>query len=228
MARGIRAFLVRDRDGERSLPFMLALLIVVAFVLPSLGLEGSNERLYADVAFSLLLIVGVIIASAERKVFILAALVTTAALGIRWGNWFLPSGSMAVWRELATVGTILLFSLVILAQVVRPGPVTAARLQGAVVVYLLLGIGWANVYAALQVLQPGAFQGQHGPPAAMNDWMYLSFVTLTTVGYGDIVPVHRVARTLAIGEALTGQLYIAVLLARLVSLEVSARDRATG
>ena len=55
--------------------------------------------------------------------------------------------------------------------------------------------------------------------------MYFSFVTLTTVGYGDIVPVHRVARSLATAEALTGQLYIAVLLARLVSLEVSGRNR---
>ena len=53
---------------------------------------------------------------------------------------------------------------------------------------------------------------------------YFSFVTLTTLGYGDTVPVHPVARSLAIAEALVGQLYPAILIGRLVSLQISARD----
>jgi voltage-gated potassium channel Kch len=52
------------------------------------------------------------------------------------------------------------------------------------------------------------------------DWIYFSFITLTTVGYGDITPVHPIARTLAVGEALTGQLYLAVMIARLVAMEI--------
>ena len=56
--------------------------------------------------------------------------------------------------------------------------------------------------------------------SGVSDWVYFSFVTLSTVGYGDITPVHPIARTLAMAEALAGQLYLAVLIARLVAMEV--------
>jgi voltage-gated potassium channel Kch len=59
-----------------------------------------------------------------------------------------------------------------------------------------------------------------GELATVNDWLYYSYVTLTTVGYGDITPVRPIARTLAIAEALSGQLYLAVMIARLVAMEV--------
>ena len=92
-------------------------------------------------------------------------------------------------------------------------------------VYLLLGLTWANAYAFLHQLHPDAFAGTLGEALISQTWIYYSFVTLTTVGYGDITPVHPVARSLAIGEALTGQLYLAITLARLVSLRVSARAK---
>lgn len=216
------------REPERGLPVFLALLVLLVFVLPALGLEGSNGRLYGDIATSLMLVSGVVVASAGRRMFFLTVLMAIAALGTRLAAWFVPPGALGIWPPLVSAVAVLLFSLVILAQVVRPGQVTLARVLGAIAVYLLLGIGWANAYQIAEHFFPGSFVSTIAQPVSLNDWVYFSFLTLTTVGYGDIVPVHRVARSLAIGEALTGQLYIAVLLARLVSLEVSSRNRSTG
>jgi voltage-gated potassium channel Kch len=94
------------------------------------------------------------------------------------------------------------------------------RIQGAIAVYLLFGIGWAHAYHIAATLQPGSFSNSAAELSTVQDWAYYSFVTLTTLGYGDIVPVRQVARNLAITEALAGQLYLAVMLARLVAMEV--------
>jgi voltage-gated potassium channel Kch len=90
-------------------------------------------------------------------------------------------------------------------------------------VYLLLGLTWAVAYELVALRQPGAFAGTSTEVDASQRWLYYSFVTLTTVGYGDVTPVHPIARSLAVLKALTGQLYPAILLAHLVSLEVQSR-----
>jgi ion channel len=213
------------RDSERGLPILLALLVITVFVMPTLGFEAKDERLYGDIVFSLLLMVGVVVASSERRVLVLVSVVSVIALAMRWATWYVSAYGFWISRELVMISTILMYCLVILDQVVRAGPITMARIQGAIVVYLMLGLGWADAYQIAYRIYPGSFTGLGSDALTQYEWVYYSFTTLTTVGYGDIVPVHRVARSLAIGEALTGQLYIAVLLARLVSLELIARDR---
>jgi voltage-gated potassium channel Kch len=108
--------------------------------------------------------------------------------------------------------------------VLRSGPVTRRRIEGAIAAYVLLGVTWAQAYEMVALAHAGAFAGRVDDTGGFTGWLYYSFVTLTTVGYGDIVPVHPIARSLAVLEALTGQLYPAILLARLVSLEVTSRS----
>ena len=227
MRRSVQDHVARMREPDRGLPMFLALLVLLVLVLPSLGLEGSDERLYSDIATTLMLLFGIAVVSGHRRLFILALLAAAAALIVRWAVWLRPPGALGTWPEIVSCATVLVFSLMILVEVVRPGPVTIGRVQGAVAVYLLLGIGWASAYAVAEHVFPGSFVSTDGAPATVSDWIYFSFVTLTTVGYGDVVPAHRVARSLAIGEALTGQLYIAVLLARLVSMAVSTGNPPT-
>jgi len=92
-------------------------------------------------------------------------------------------------------------------------------------VLLLLGLIWASAYELLHLIHPDAFSGAVGNAPGALTWIYYSFVTLTTMGYGDITPVHPIARSLAISEALAGQLYIAVTLARLMALHVSSGSK---
>ena len=107
----------------------------------------------------------------------------------------------------------------------RPGPVTRQRIQGSVAIYLLLGLTWASAYELLHILRPGAWTGAASEAPISQTWIYYSFVTLTTMGYGDITPVHPVARSLAILEAVTGQLYLAITLARLVALHIKSGEK---
>jgi hypothetical protein len=90
----------------------------------------------------------------------------------------------------------------------------------AVSVYLLIGLSWSYLYEFLEMSSPQSFSGPE-PILHNDDFQYYSFVTLATVGYGDIVPVTRPARALSVLEALTGQLYLTILISRLVGAHVS-------
>ena len=107
--------------------------------------------------------------------------------------------------------------IVILRRVVRDKVVTAETILGAISVYLLLGFSFASLFATIGSLIPGPFFEGY-PQASANDYLFFSYTTLTTVGYGDLVPVGTLGRTFAMVEALAGQIYLVIVVARLVSL----------
>jgi hypothetical protein len=121
--------------------------------------------------------------------------------------------------------------IVLLAFLFRQQRITFNMICASLCVYLLLGVLWAMGYSVLEVLEPGSFlftlagEDQHyhmrfGGEESIYP-LYYSLVTMTTLGYGDIVPTSPSARMFAAVEALTGQLYLAVLVARLVGLHIS-------
>ena len=109
----------------------------------------------------------------------------------------------------------------VLRHVLSEGPVDPDKLYAAVSAYLLIGLAFASVYEALEFWQVGAFSFANPSDNDMDALMYFSLVTLSTVGYGDVVPSIPEARILAVLEAILGQLYLAVLMARLVGLHLS-------
>jgi hypothetical protein len=118
--------------------------------------------------------------------------------------------------------------VVTLKRTLRPGRVTVYRVMGGIAGYLLIGFTWAFAYQLVVVLAPAAIH--FGYPAAAdlssqpNDLLYFSFITLTTVGYGDVRPIHPVVRSIAVAEALVGQLYLAILIASLVGMALQTRS----
>ena len=99
--------------------------------------------------------------------------------------------------------------------------ITPDLVVGSVCGYFLVGIMWAFVYAAIEIISPGSL---HLPQEGYHDFSnfsYYSFVTLTTLGYGDILPLTSPARNFAILEAIIGQIYLTVLVARLVGIHIS-------
>jgi len=144
-----------------------------------------------------------------------------------------PAGAMDAYVALrgdsriavpALVFTILflVFTLVsLLRAILRDQRVTHDTIYGALNVYLLMGLGWSMAYLLLFTVQPHAFVIGAAHATRVLSWFdceYYSFVTLTTVGYGDIVPVTAQARSLAMMEAMSGTMYVAILIARLVGL----------
>jgi hypothetical protein len=118
----------------------------------------------------------------------------------------------------------------ILRYVYKKGPVTRERLEGAVAAYLLIAMAFALVYNLISFLIPGALKFPDSSPSIDDPrfghiFHYFSISTITTLGYGDIIPVHPVARTLTTIEALVGQLYPAILIGRLVSLSIIDTQR---
>jgi voltage-gated potassium channel Kch len=109
-----------------------------------------------------------------------------------------------------------------------PGRITSYRLQGAVVVYLTVATIFASAFGLIWELSPGAFVNVVAPVGGVEEvgtMLYFSLTTLTTTGYGDIVAVDPFARSLANLEAVIGQFYLAIAVARLVTLELEDRRR---
>ena len=218
--------LLAQRWGsEVKLSLFLCLLIIVGFVLPSLGIEKHNLPLYADVTFTVISFVGAAIAWGNRRLFALTSLVAIVAIVLRWATWWKPTNTIDLLSVSAGLLAILTITAVLLRQVFRKGPVTAMRIQGAIAAYICLAYGWAHAYHIASLLNPGAFNATGSKLSLASSWVNYSFGMLTTVGYGGIVPVHPLAHSLGSAEAVTGQLYLAVLVARLVSLQASVGGR---
>lgn len=217
-----RDLLARGWPSEANLSFFLFLLILAGFVLPSFGFEKHNLPLYTDVTFSVVLLAGTAMAWGEKRLFALTALVSAVAIVVRWVAWWAPTNKLRLWSLSTGLAALLTITAVLLWQVFRSGTVTWMRVQGAIAAYLCIGASWAHAYHIASLMNPGAFSSVGGDLSAASSWVNYSFGMLTTVGYAGIVPVHPLAHTLSSSEALTGQLYLAVLVARLVSMQVTA------
>ena len=116
-----------------------------------------------------------------------------------------------------------IFVLVIGHRTLGAGQLSKHRVQGGVAVYLLIGLLWSNLYEILFLADPSSFKGIGD--AATSTVAYFSFITLTTLGLGDITPVHQLARALVMAEALIGQLFPAIFIARLVTLQAEDKSK---
>jgi hypothetical protein len=127
---------------------------------------------------------------------------------------------------LAMFGFLLVTVSYTFRQVVFGTELNPNRLAGAICVFLLLGIIWSFAYSLLELAVPNSFEGVGTGigPGSDSGWLYFSFVTLTTLGYGDVTPATATARALAYLQAVAGQFYVAVLVAGLVSAYISDRQ----
>lgn len=141
-----------------------------------------------------------------------------------------PSKSTEVVGRVAEIAFLGLIVTLLVAAVLQKQTVTLDNILGAFTGYLLMAVIWGVAYSLIELSQPGSFlmnpalQGEW-KSLAERDWLltYFSCCTLMTVGYGDVTPVHAAARTLAVLEAMAGQLYLAVLVAVLVGIQVAQR-----
>ncbi len=225
----MRQTLVRFWSTDPGLSVLLWGLVVIVFVLRPVAEVGPAGRTLIEAGMAVVLLAGVWTVWSSRQQAVLLTAVVVLAEAVNLLHRQLPAGGLAPWRGLAMAAPIGILALLVLSRVFRSGPITRQRIEGAVAVYLLVALRWGQLYQFLESLVPGAFQlpsapqGDRFPPL-----LYYSFVTLTTLGYGDIVPVHPVARSLAMVEALVGQLYPAILIARLVSLQLSSKAELRG
>jgi hypothetical protein len=209
---------------ESGLTGLLIFTLGYLIVLNSLS-EFSFGRLLARLFFSLIIVAGVLTTFKQRWLHGFAIVLAVASLGLNWVEQIRPGGALTTLNAGLSLIYLGFLLAMVAVQVFGEGPVTGHRIRGAILVYLLLGGLWALLYQVVALTIPQAFRLPEGmaggdPDALQRLMTYFSFITLTTTGYGDITPVHPVARTLTMLEALVGQLYPAITLARLVSLAV--------
>jgi len=210
-----------SRLRESGMLVLLVLLLFTVFVVPNVVHATWHARLVDDAMLTLILVSGVVAVADHRRMATALAVLSLVVIAVRWSEWIVPSGILPAFRSMSALSAMLVLACAVGINVFAAGHAISDRVFGAVVLYLLLGLIWAVAYSTLETAAPGSFAGAPHDEFERADWVYFSFVTLTTVGYGDITAVARGARTLAILEALIGQLYPAVIIARLVSLQVT-------
>jgi hypothetical protein len=177
-------------------------------------------RLFGRAVLSLIIISGVVATARNRLFVVLTTIFTVIFLSLGWDEAKRPSLYLAILNDVGTMLFLGCFVILILRQVLRVGPITSRRVEGAIAVYLLMGLLWAFAYDLVELFQPGSFSMKQSGGASLTELGYFSFTSLTTLGFGDIVPVNPVARSLAVLEGLVGQLFPVILIARLVAMQI--------
>jgi len=202
---------------------LLTALVLTVFVMPALVPNGATRSLLGEVLISLILVSGVVAVAEHRRTAMALAAVSLAVIALGWTQFVAPASYAPGLRDLAAMGAFGVLAAAVGINVFASGHQIGDRVFGAVVLYLLLGLIWGVAFHVVNLANPNAFSVQSPVAPDLSNWVYFSFVTLTTVGYGDITPVAQSARSLATLEALIGQLYPAVIIARLVSLQASSK-----
>lgn len=205
-------------ESEMSLRIFFISIVVLNFILTPLAASHQSGTIIAR-TFYLFLIISGSYALIEKKKYTYTIIVFSITAFI---VWIISSESRILWVDAADglmqVLFYLIFLLLILIKVFRGGVFNLMRVEGAMTGYLLIGNLFASLYYTLNiVLGSNIFHLPGGDN--ISGFMYFSFTTLTTLGYGDIVPLHPIVRSMSNMEAVIGQLYPAVLIARLISLE---------
>ena len=205
---------------------LLALFLFLVIVPVADDLAIVSKPVIRVLAFSCLVFIGIWSLRGSGRPFSvgIALMIAGIVLNVLAVNLSSP---VYLYASFAAIFGFLLVAISFSLKHVAMGTdISPNRLVGAVCVYLLLGVIWAVAYTMLEMISPGSFGGftPLQGRAWDSEWVYFSFVTMTTLGYGDILPISATARVLAYMQAVFGQLYVAILVAGLVSALISSRQ----
>jgi voltage-gated potassium channel Kch len=229
----IFGYLTESWSEERKLTgLVIALTFHTVIGYPLVSVIGSSVAIQLANNFVLfaILIMGLYALTQHNITRIVLGGIILIGISLRSARFVFGAHWLLGWDILLSMVAAIAFVSITLRYVYKEGPVTSQRIQAAVAAYLLIVLAFALGYMLISFLIPGAFGFADKAPNIDDPRLeyilhYFSISTITTLGYGDIVPVHPFARTLATVEALVGQLFPAILLARLVSLSVVDRER---
>ena len=210
---------------QRRFFLLLIMLLSLIVVTPFIG-DYSGLRIVVHMVATGTFIAAMYAISEKKQHLILALFLVVPAIVTLWIDYF----AHVTWSHVVSdiCGVLFFgFAIVIIANFIRrQNEVTVEMIFAAVVVYLLMAMLWADLYRLLETLSPGSFEMPDGD--IQNDrilFLYFSLVTISTLGYGDMTPLTDRAAGLASVEAITGQMYLVVLVAWLVGMHVSKRSK---
>lgn len=168
-----------------------------------------------------ILLSGIYAVSEDRVTLVFALLTGLPALFANWTFQLLKIPSLLLTHHICSGLFFAVATIIILRHLVNQKVVTVDLIWGAVCGYFFIGFMWGDIYSLLETIQPGSFNLGGQEVLDIDNLIYFSFVTLATLGYGDIVPLTKQAQSLAIIETIMGQMYLAVNIAALVAIRIS-------
>jgi hypothetical protein len=212
--------------GDSVLPVLLAALATLIFVASPLADLGVVSRPLIGATMVIVVLAGLFALGGRGRLAMPVVGLGAVLLALQASVIVFPDLWLGVVTEFADATFFGLLCVVLLRSVFGPGPITLHRVLGAIAVYLLLAMFFAETFDIVDRFTNNAFiMGMQPTPYTTPSarFFYLSTITLTSVGFGDLAPVHPIARALVMLEAVIGQIYTTVILAWMVSLAV--RDR---
>ncbi len=215
---------------------LLSLLLNILLIPTVASLSSDQFPNIGSVALSasitLLMIIAIFVTSKNRLTKAIALSLMLPALALMWTKVGITHSSWQyILQQLLLASFLSLVAISLIKHVFSCKKVTFDLINAALCAYLIIGFLWVSLYCVIESIHPGsfllpedglgAFIGQDQNGDLFSRQLYFSFVTLLTLGYGDLVPVHSVMRLLTITEAFVGQVFLVVLVARLVGVHVS-------
>jgi len=205
--------------------FLIILLALFGVILiHPLIINFIRIRFLILIFMSFIFLAGIYAVSIKKHEFIIALILALPAFTLMWAGFFFDIGKLRHAKNVFGMLFMLYMIIKFLMHFFKQTEINREVIFGALVVYMLLGIMWAYAYSLLEGLQPNSFN-LPGTLAELDpfSYTYFSMVTMTTLGYGDISPATDPARALAMTQAITGQVYLVVVVAWLVGLNIAQR-----
>ncbi len=212
------------RSKERCL--VLLCLIAGLLVLEPILNRFVAARIFLDIFLTAIVILMAYIISNKRSFLIAGFFLAIVMLASLWLQYTNPNMFLAAICMVAGIFLIALVIANLLGFVLKSTDVNREVIYTAILLYLLAALFWTFVYAFLEIVDPISFNVELSQPKDyLLEFQYYSFVTITTLGYGDITPVTEVAKAFSVFEAVVGQIYLVVAVAWLVGMHVSKKSK---
>jgi len=221
-------------ENEIHIPFtqkhmgrflFLLLSILLVFLLQPFLADFITLSFLMDIFITAILFSAVYAVSRKGPRFITALILASLTIITRWSDHFIQNRPLVILENLFSLFFFGFMVVIILIHLFREKEVTFDLIIGSICGYFLLGFLWASLYSLLEIFHAGSFQIPEILDSEMSAFNYYSFVTLTTLGYGDITPLSQPARSFSMLEAVVGQLYIVILVSRLVAIHVAQSQK---
>jgi len=194
------------------------------------GLFSDYSGALISILFALVLIASLYLVATEKKHLLIGLALAAPALLTHWSFGVLPEITRLTINASFQILFLSYVCTQILTYLIRARKIESNVIYAALCLYLMLGLVWTFAYFLIEINSPGAIALKiefdlltDNPRELMIEIMYFSFVTITTLGYGDITPISPLAQSLVIIQAFVGQIFVAIVIARLVGLQIAAQ-----
>jgi len=202
--------------------FLFLLISILSFLILSSFLRVFvGIKILLDIFLTAVFISAIYAVSQKKYFCLIGILLALPRLAVTWSSYFVKIPIMPLAGSCFGILFFAFMVITILLFVFEQREITLDVINGAIVVYLLIAIMWAFIFRFMEILHPGSFVTSQGlGEETRPTFIYYSFVTITTLGYGDTTPQTDVAKTFSFLEAVIGQIYLVVLVARLVGIHI--------